>query len=126
LRDATVSNLLRKVSRAANRDADSFARRYPDKDVAKLKSLFNYERLIKRFGKVEDFDGNEKDHRSWTFWTYATRASKAFGPLGRPILRQLKRHRELIRERADSALERAVFRREKRKNSTLMQPPSSS
>jgi Reverse transcriptase (RNA-dependent DNA polymerase) len=118
LRDATISNLRRNVARAANRDAYACARRYPDKDVANLRSLFNYERLIKRFGKVEDFNGTgEKDYRNQTFWTYANHASKVFGPLGKPILRQLRKHRELVRWRADKALERAVVRRERRKTS---------
>lgn len=82
LRDATISNLRRKVARAAHRYAYACARRYPDKDVTKLKALFNYESLIKQFGKVEDFDGQGEEYRNWTFWTYATRASKIFGPLG--------------------------------------------
>jgi Reverse transcriptase (RNA-dependent DNA polymerase) len=114
LRDATISNLRRKVARAAYRDADACARRYPDKDASKLKTFFNYERLIKQFGKVEDFDGQESDYRSWTFWTYASRASKIFGELGKTILRQLRKHRDLIRWRADRALELAVIRRDRR------------
>jgi len=119
LRNATISNLLRKIAGAAYRDADSCARRYPDKDVPELKLLFNYERLIKQFGRAEDFGESQKDYRNWTFWTYASRASKAFGTLGKPILRQLKRHRELIREHADRALERAVVRREMRMASRI-------
>ncbi|MFZ0636683.1 MAG: hypothetical protein WA755_07015 [Candidatus Acidiferrales bacterium] len=115
LRDATISNLRRKVAHAARREASSCARRYPDKDVLKLKSLFNYERLIKRFGRVEDFDGKERNYRNWTFWTYATRASEVFGGLGRTILRQLRNHRKSIRWRAEKELERAVARRDRLK-----------
>lgn len=118
LRDATISNLRRKVARAANRDATACASRYPDKDAATLRSYFNYERLIKRFGRVEDFGGEGKrDYRNRTFWTYANQASKLFGRLGKPILRQLRKHRQLVRWRADRALERAVLRRERRKTS---------
>jgi hypothetical protein len=118
LRDATISNLRRKVARAANRDAAACARRYPDKNATALKSLFNYERLIKKFGKVEDFgEQGERDYRDQTFWTYANHASKVFGALGKPILRQLRRHSELVRWRADRALERAVIRRERRRAS---------
>src|SRR5208282_1493171 len=51
LRDATISNLRRKIARAARREANLCARRYPDKDLHKLKSLFNYERVVKRFGR---------------------------------------------------------------------------
>lgn len=117
LRDATISSLRRKVARAAYRDADACARRYPDKGVQKLKTLFNYERLVKQFGRVEEFDGEGSDYRNWTFWTYARRAAKIFHPLGAPILRQLRKHRELIHLCADKALELAVARRERRKAS---------
>ncbi len=87
----TISSLRRKVARAAYRDADACARRYPDKDASTLRTFFNYERLIKQFGRVEDFDGQDSDYRSWTFWTYASRASKIFGRLGKTILRQLRK-----------------------------------
>ena len=75
LRDATLSNLRRKVARAAYSDAEACARRYPDKDATRLKKLFNYERLVKRFGRVEDFGEMPSEYRNWTFWTYAKRAS---------------------------------------------------
>jgi hypothetical protein len=115
LRDSTLSNLRRKVARAANRDAHACARRYPDKDAFALKSLFNYERLVKRFGRVEDFGEIHEDYRNWTFWTYAHRASTVFGPLGRSLPHQLKKHRDLIHWRADKALVRAVKRRAERR-----------
>lgn len=115
LRDATLSNLCRKVARAARRDANAAARRYPDKDAPALRTLFNYERLIKRFGKVEDFEEKQHEYRNWTFWTYANRASKIFGPLGKPILRQLRNYHSFIRRRADQALDIAVSRRERSK-----------
>lgn len=116
LRDATLSNLRRKVARAAISDAEACARRYPDKDAAKLRRLFDYDRLVKRFGRVENFGELQEEYRNWTFWTYAKRASSEFGTLGRSILRQLRRHRQLIRLRADKALERAVVRRQRRKD----------
>jgi Reverse transcriptase (RNA-dependent DNA polymerase) len=115
LRDATLSRLRRKVARAARRDAEACARRYPDKNLQQLKILFNYERLIKKFGRVEEFDATDREYRKWTFWTYAKRASQVFGVPGRPILRQLRKHRQQIRHRADIALERAVARRDQRK-----------
>ncbi len=122
LRDATLSNLHRKVVRAAYADADACARRYPDKDITKLKKLFDYEGLAKKFGRVEEFGKMPRDYRKWTFWTYARRASSVFGSLGKPILHQLRRHRDFIRRRADKALERAVIRRERRKNAGFQQP----
>ncbi len=115
IRDSTLSSLRRKVAYAARREANILARRYPDKDVVALKLCFNYERLVKRFGKVEDFKELSHDHRNWTFWTYARRAADVLGSLGLPIPDQLKRHRALIRKRADKELEGAVAAREKRK-----------
>jgi hypothetical protein len=112
LRDATLSNLRRKISGAAYREAAAYARRYPDKDVSQLKARFNYEWLIKHFGRVQDFPELQHDYRKWTFWTYATKAAKHFGPLGTSILRQLRNHRASIKYRVDLSLERAVLRRD--------------
>jgi hypothetical protein len=122
LRDASLSNFLRKIARAAYREAWACARRYPDKGVTELRLRFDYEKLIKRFGRVEDFGELKGEYHNWTFWTYAKRASKTFGPLGKPILRQLRKHRDLIRRRADKALDRAVARRERRKLSPKAKP----
>lgn len=113
LRDSTISSLRRKVARAAQRDAHRCARRYPNKDLDELKSVFNYERLIKQFGRVENFGELHGEYRNWTFWTYAKRAAKIFGPIGKPILRQLRRHNSLIHKRADYELGKAVARRDK-------------
>jgi hypothetical protein len=115
IRDSTLSNFLRKVVRACRRDAEACARRYPDKNAAQLQKMFNYERLVKRFGKVEDFLEKQKKYRNWTFWSYAKKASGTFGPLGKTILRQLSSYRSFIIQRADEELRRAVARREKRK-----------
>lgn len=114
IRDATISGLRRKVVRAARREANALARRYPDKNALQLKSLFNYERLIKKFGRVEDFGEKQHDYRNWTFWSYASRASEVFGPLGRRISRQLRHYPYTVRRRADTEIERAVIRREAR------------
>lgn len=114
-RNATISNLRRRVAQECKRQANEYARRYPDKDLAALKSLFNYEVLIKKFGRVEDFGENHDDYRKWTFWTYAQRAKKVFGDDGKAILKQLKKHRKLVAYRADEELHYAVVKRAKRK-----------
>jgi hypothetical protein len=114
IRNSTMSNLYRKVASAARRDSNAIARRYPNKSVAELEGLFNYERLIKKFGKVEDFDEKQDDYRSWTFWTYASRAAVGFGQLGTPIKNQLKRYKQIVRHRVSLELVRAVERREGR------------
>jgi hypothetical protein len=115
LRNSTLSNLRRKVALAARRSAIREVRRYPDKDAAYLKNNFDYERLIERFGKVQDFIDKHDEYRSWTFWTYAKRAYEVLGPIGGPILRQLRRHRSLTRLRAEQEIDRAVSQRERRK-----------
>lgn len=112
LRDSTISNLNRKVTRAAQRDAFVCARRYPDKNIVQLETLFDFNKLCKRFGRVENFGEKHKDYRSWTFWTYARRAAQVFGPLGAPILRQLRKHRTFVRKQAMKSLRKAVARRE--------------
>ena len=114
LRDSTLSNLHRKVALAARREANACAIRYPDKGLAQLLPIFNYERLITKFGRVEDFGEKRQEYRNWTFWTYARRASDVYGPLGKRILKQLGNHRSKIRARARLELERAVARRDKR------------
>ncbi len=78
-------------------------------------ALFDYERLIKQFGKVEDFGEIQHDYRKWTFWTYATKAAEVFGPIGKPILHQLRKHRISINHRVNKSLVHAVGHREKRK-----------
>ncbi len=115
IRDSTLSNLRRKVARVARREALVAARRYPTKDLRYLIANFDYERLIARFGRVEEFGEYHNDYRTWTFWTYVTRASKVFGAMGGAIPRQLRRHRVLVRARIDTELERAVSERDKRR-----------
>ncbi len=108
VRDSTLSNLYRKVARSARREANALARRYSDKSAADLMVIFDYDRLIKRFGRVEDFGELHDDYKNWTFWTYARRAAAVFGVLGKPILGQLKRHRQNIRRRAEREIVKAT------------------
>lgn len=113
LRDSTLSGLWRKITFAARRDANICARKHPAKGGAELQAIFNYERLVKEFGKVENFGEMEEDYRNWTFWTYARRAAEIFGSLGKPILRQLRGHSAQVRARARQEIDRAVERRDK-------------
>lgn len=112
LRDSTLANLQRKIVRAACREASAYARRYPDKTATELKAIFDYERLIARFGRVEDFKEKHDDYRKWTFWTYANRAAEIFGSLGKPIRKQLRNHRAQVCRKVDDKLEVAVRRRD--------------
>jgi len=104
LRDATLSGLYRKTMRSMHHEVRSFVARYPGKDREFLMSNFNVEELIKKFGRVEDFD-DSKNCEDWTFWTYTRRASDVFGNDGRNILMQVKNHKQFIRRRSLQELE---------------------
>ena len=93
---ATHKKKERPIRYASRRDACIFS--YPGKDIDFLVEKFDVEAFVKRFGRVEDFD-NSPDYRNWTFWTYARRAAKLFGQNGRPIQRQIRRHRRVISEK---------------------------
>ena len=107
IRDSTLSNLYRKIASSSRYAAISLVKRYPGRDYAFLESRFNYEKLIQNFGRVKDFGELSDDYRNWTFWTYARRAAKIFGPLGSPIHRQLRAFRENVKRRAAKELTRA-------------------
>jgi hypothetical protein len=108
IRDSTLSNLYRKVARSARYEAVSLVRRYPGKGYKFLLKQFDYERLIRRFGRVKDFGELADDYRKWTFWTYARRAATILGPRGSSILRQLRMFRKNVRVRAVEELNRAL------------------
>lgn len=114
LRDSTLSNLWRRIASSARREAIRAARRYRDKNKTAIVSLFGLDQFITRFGRVEDFKEKHDDYKNWTFLTYAKRASKLLGPLGSPIARQLRKHRERIRARVALEIEAAVTRRDLR------------
>ncbi len=104
VRESTISNLRRKVAKAAKSEAISLVRRYPDKSLSQLLEKFDYENFIQRFSKVKDIDEKIIDHKNWTFWTYAKRASKIFGANGTTILKQLKNHRKLTKNRIEKEI----------------------
>ncbi|MDH2133147.1 hypothetical protein N5J77_18610 [Sphingobium yanoikuyae] len=89
LRDSTVSNLKRKLTFAARIRAEGHKRRYSNRTPVQLIDSFNFDHLFQTFMRVEEFD-KAKSVKSWTFWTYARRASETFGAPGKPILKQLK------------------------------------
>jgi hypothetical protein len=108
IRDSTLSNLYRKVAGSSRYAAISLVKRYPGRSPAFLESHFDYEKLIQNFGRVKEFGELSDDYRNWTFWTYARRAAKLFGPLGSPIHRQLRAFRENVKLRAAKELARAI------------------
>ncbi|MBE7184522.1 MAG: reverse transcriptase [Methylobacterium mesophilicum] len=104
LRDSTLSAFQRKVVGSARRAAFAAVRRYPNKSAADIIALFDTERFVQRYGRVEDFEVKAHDVRKWTFWTYVTRAAAILGPLGSPIRRQMRTKRKFI----EAAVEKAI------------------
>lgn len=102
LRDSTVSNFRRKITRAVNAKARKLVQGYPGKDLAFLEKKMNTDRIIEKFGRVREFQLGE-DKRSWTFWTYVDRANKAFGDEAR-IYQQIKKYKDAVRALASKAL----------------------
>ncbi len=92
LRDSTLANLNRKMAKVLGAEAIALVRRYRGKDETFLLSRFNIDRLMQKFGRVEDFDPS-KGPDGWTFWSYARRATSILGERGAPIFWQLKRQR---------------------------------
>jgi hypothetical protein len=104
LRDSTLSNLYRKVTRSAKAAVRRFIDERGLQDPATVMEEFNYDAFISRFGRVEKFETFSGDTKRWTFWTYARRAKEIFGPLGTAIQHQLRDHREHIRSRVNRAI----------------------
>jgi len=109
LRDSTLSGFYRKITHSIRHEVHAFTARYPGKSVDFLIQKFDTEALVKKFGRVEDFDPNS-ECQDWTFWTYARRAARKFGPRGQPIFRQIRGHRELIANRTRKEFTKALTR----------------
>ena len=79
-----------------------------------MSEKFDVDAFVQKFGRVEDYNHYHRDYRSWTFWTYARRAADTFGEKGRPIYRQLRKHRRLIRKKIEFELSAALSRKLKK------------
>lgn len=108
IRDKTMSNLHRKIASVCRATAIRQVKRYQGKTGNDILALTDIEKLVQAFGSVEDFHAKAADYRSWTFTTYAKRASKTMGALGKPIARQIKNLRSAIRRRLEYELARAL------------------
>jgi hypothetical protein len=104
IRDKTMSNLHRKIASVSQATAIRLRKRYQGKTIDEIMELVDFEKLVQAFGPVEDFRKKADNYRSWTFMTYAKRASKAMGALGKPIARQLRGLRKAISERLEYEL----------------------
>lgn len=107
VRDATISRLYRKIAAGIKSEVASLIRRYDGSTPEILKNKFDYGSFFQRYGKVEDFKPG-MDYRQWTFWTYARRASVVFGRLGRPIPKQLRHYKLVVRRRVVLEIERQL------------------
>lgn len=112
LRAATLSNLYRKISRSARRQAVATVKRYPNKKQDELFALFNFEEFVKKFGRVESFE-NAASKKNWTFWTYVKRSCKEFDPMGSKIGKQASRIRKNSKHKVRDAITSALKRKEK-------------
>lgn len=117
VRNSTISNLYRKLKSSARRRAHSCAQRYPDKNLLQLQKLFDYEGLVKQFGRVEDFrelqdNAENGSHRHWTFWTYVNRSVATFGSDGMRIYHQFANFKKKAKSIANEELAKAVHRRD--------------
>lgn len=108
LRDSTVSNLMRKISRNCRSEALRARARYKGKSAHWVKQKIDYNEVISRFLRVKDFELVSKDHKSWTFWTYAKRARKIMGPSGGPVLNQIKSVRQFTKHRLDKYIDEMI------------------
>jgi hypothetical protein len=106
LRDSTLANLYRKISKAAKAYVSNVIARYPGKDSATLRKKLSLGRFIASFGRAKDFDPAVSG--TWTFRTYALRASKVFGEMGKPILKQLRNMNGISETRLQLAFSRAM------------------
>jgi hypothetical protein len=114
IRDATMSNLYRKVASIARNRAKATVKRYPGKDYAALCELFNFENFMKEFGRVENFEPT-LDKKKWTFWMYVTRAVNELGPQGKKIHGQVKRLKKHCSYRINSEIKNALEQRDQAK-----------
>lgn len=108
IRDKTMSNLHRKIASVCSATAIRQVRRYRGRSVDDILGLTDLERVIQAFSSVEDFHLKAADYRSWTFTTYAKRASKAMGTLGKPIARQISNLRSKIKRRLEYEITKAI------------------
>ncbi|OAM73878.1 reverse transcriptase [Devosia elaeis] len=111
IRDKTLSALHRKIVASCRAVSIHLERRYRSKSPQEIIALYNFEALYQRFGAVDAFKDKQTEYRNWTFWTYAKKAIRTFGPLGAPMTHQVSRLRRQIRKRLASEVARACARR---------------
>lgn len=95
LKDKTLSNLKRKIRRNAWRYAYKHNHDFRHLKLPDMIAKIDIETFFQKFGTVKNFKklqekSDSLKYKSWTFTTYAKRASETFGKQGAPILKQIK------------------------------------
>lgn len=110
IRDSTLANLQRKITRTTRALARKHVRRYADKSADELVTSFPYHEVISRFGPIERFKDFKRDKTRWSFWTYVDRAIRVNGERGSHVRGQLRRLKPQIRRRLAKEIVRAKDR----------------
>jgi len=97
LRNATMSNLHRKIAKKCKKLAENHIARHAGKDIHWLEHNFDFTKIEKAFGRVPDFEPFSKKS-DWTFWTYAKKSLLCFDVQGKPIAQQLRKQKAFIRK----------------------------
>lgn len=105
VKNSTISNLYRKISKSALAEAMKHRKNYPNASEEELVKLMQFNTFFQKFGRVEEFEKpnkkSGKSYKHWTFRTYTLRASETFGPRGDKIMGQLSKCRELSKKKLE-------------------------
>lgn len=129
VRESTMSRLYRKVSVAAKRDGTKHVLSNPTASSAALIGSFNYSLFSQKFSRVKKGELTD-DYKSWTFFSYLTRAAHAFGTKGDRIIPQARNFKEQMKKRVRKAIVRAHVRQRSQAslkalgNLNVVAPPS--
>ena len=107
IRDATISRFYRKISKNIKISAHRYVEHNKNKDLDAILKDFNYSKLMQKFYKVDKSEFSLQESKTWTFYTYVKRSIKTFGEESKPIPKQIKNFKKIVRERTKKALSRA-------------------
>jgi hypothetical protein len=107
IRNKTLTGVLRKMKSAVRREARTMVARHPGAKAAALELELIRTGIFQRFRKVRDFD-NLVSKRRWTFFTYVSRAARAFGKDGLVFYHQVKQQKSILRRFISEEVRRAL------------------
>lgn len=99
LRDSTMSNLYRKISRSCYVQARLLHERVghlPLEDILQHRLVTEF---IEQYGRIRDFEESDLEPTDWTFYTYARRSRSVFRNHRNEIARQVSGYKRFIRKR---------------------------